>query len=48
VAGHQALDQLFQHLYDMKEHINANLYAVLGNLKAYQERTRYLATLAPK
>ena len=42
VAGHQALDQLFEHLYDMREHIKANLYAVLGNLKAYQERTRYL------
>lgn len=42
VAGLEALDQLFEHLYSINEPIHANVYAVLGNLKAYQERARYL------
>ena len=42
VAGYNALNKLFDNLYDLQDHIQANVYGILGNAKAYDLKMRYV------
>ena len=42
VAGLKALNQLFENLYELTNYINANIYGILGNEKAYRLNMRYI------
>ncbi|MCB0502901.1 MAG: succinylglutamate desuccinylase/aspartoacylase family protein [Bacteroidetes bacterium] len=43
-AGIQALNEMMLQLSNMREKINGSVYAILGNMKALQQNTRYIDT----
>jgi len=44
IAGFKALNQLFDNLYELENHVEANIYGIIGNREAHEKNMRYIDT----